>query len=325
MNHFFDTDLAKQYGVEEAIVIANFQYWIRHNAANGTNIRDGRVWTYNSYKAMIKLFPYWSEKQIRRIMTSLVNAGILMTANFNTDGFDKTMWYAFVEQDKFIPERYVSMCPNGQRQSKSTSAQMGTSSAQMGTPIPYNKQQIVNEQKKNKEEGELFFASSEAPSEVVVEVVSVEADAAQKKAPVAQPPAEVIGYKEAMKVYNDWHLGHVGTTPLIDGAQGKAMKGIIAYLRSQIKAKGATDMEDALQVKEAIAKSLELILLAMSTGRVESFLANQVKLTQIHSNITNIINQIKNGTGKQNRATDTTGASHIEDIRSKFASRNKGQ
>lgn len=43
--HSFNTDLAKKYGIEEAIFIHNFQFWINHNIANNEKNYDGRTWT----------------------------------------------------------------------------------------------------------------------------------------------------------------------------------------------------------------------------------------------------------------------------------------
>ena len=94
MNYNFDIDFAIKYGVNESIMINNFVYWIKKNKANNTNFNDGTWWTYNSARAFRELFPFWSEKQIRTILKSLEDKGILISGNYNQVAYDRTKWYA---------------------------------------------------------------------------------------------------------------------------------------------------------------------------------------------------------------------------------------
>lgn len=100
MTYQFDTDIAEKYGVDEAIVIYNFDFWIRKNEANGKHFHDGRCWTYNSIDALVKLFPFWSARQLRRILKSLEDKGVIITGNYNASAYDRTTWYAFA--DSFV-------------------------------------------------------------------------------------------------------------------------------------------------------------------------------------------------------------------------------
>lgn len=95
MVYQFDTDIAATFGVEEAIMIYNFAFWIRKNEANGRHFYDGRYWTYNSVEALTQLFPFWSARQIRRILKSLEDKGVIVTGNYNQSAYDRTTWYAF--------------------------------------------------------------------------------------------------------------------------------------------------------------------------------------------------------------------------------------
>jgi hypothetical protein len=92
--HCFNIELAKKYGVEEAILFNHIYFWIEKNKANKKHFYDGNYWTYNSVRAFSDLFPYWSAKQIDRILKSLINQNVLLTGNFNKVGYDKTKWYA---------------------------------------------------------------------------------------------------------------------------------------------------------------------------------------------------------------------------------------
>ena len=102
MNYTFDINLAQKYGVNAAIVIANFQFWISKNKANNRHFYDGRYWTYNSVKAFEDIFPFWTGRQIRKILDDLVNLGILIKGNYNKITYDRTLWYAFKDEDLFL-------------------------------------------------------------------------------------------------------------------------------------------------------------------------------------------------------------------------------
>lgn len=97
-SHFFDVSVAERYGVDAAILIEHFRFWIDKNRANEKHFYNGRFWTYNSVKAFSKLFPYWSAQQIRRILERLESSGVIVSGNFNASPWDKTKWYAFGDQ-----------------------------------------------------------------------------------------------------------------------------------------------------------------------------------------------------------------------------------
>lgn len=100
--HGFDTGYAMAYGAEEAIVLHHFQYLIRANAVSGHNFREGRYWTYDTVDDIRRHFPYWSLKQIRRILNSLVDQGVIIKNTYNKHWTDRTTWYAFQDEDKFV-------------------------------------------------------------------------------------------------------------------------------------------------------------------------------------------------------------------------------
>ena len=60
MQHSFDVEIAKEYGVLEAILLNNLWFWVEKNRANNVNYYDGYYWTFNSTKAFNELFPYAS-------------------------------------------------------------------------------------------------------------------------------------------------------------------------------------------------------------------------------------------------------------------------
>ena len=102
MQHSFNVELAKEYGILEAILLNHLWFWIKKNKANNTNYFDGSYWTFNSTKAFSELFPYASERQIKYALKHLREEEIIKVGNYNKDTRDRTLWYAFTEKGKAI-------------------------------------------------------------------------------------------------------------------------------------------------------------------------------------------------------------------------------
>lgn len=98
MEHSFNVDVAKEYGVHSAILLNNIAFWCLKNKANGTNEHDGHFWTYNSKKAFSELFPYMTARQIDYALKRLIDEGILITGNYNANAYDRTLWYAVTKK-----------------------------------------------------------------------------------------------------------------------------------------------------------------------------------------------------------------------------------
>ena len=97
MEHHFNTSLAQEYGIEEAILINNLFYWIHKNACNNKHCHEERFWTYNTTKAFAALFPYMNETKIFRSLKHLEECGFIIKGNFNEMKMDRTCWYAFTD------------------------------------------------------------------------------------------------------------------------------------------------------------------------------------------------------------------------------------
>ena len=102
VEYHFKVDDAIEFGVNEAILIYNFRFWIMKNKANGRHFYEGRTWTYNNHKSLRELFPFWSEPQIKRLLESLVKKIVIIKGNFNKNPYDKTTWYAFHDEEKIF-------------------------------------------------------------------------------------------------------------------------------------------------------------------------------------------------------------------------------
>ncbi len=98
MSYSFLLEDAIEYGLEEAIILYNFYFWIEKNKANRKHFHDERTWTYNSQRALQELFPFWSRQNIRRIIKSLKEKQLIRTGNYNNIPYDKTTWYALEDE-----------------------------------------------------------------------------------------------------------------------------------------------------------------------------------------------------------------------------------
>ncbi len=129
--------VAARYGLEEAIFLDSIMFWWRANRADNRNYHDGRWWTYNSVAAYEAVFPWWSGKQIRRIIDRCREKGALLDGDFNEDRRDRTAWYTPSDDllelyGEAIPEVGKCICPNGQMQMPN----QANASAQTGEPLP---------------------------------------------------------------------------------------------------------------------------------------------------------------------------------------------
>jgi hypothetical protein len=81
--------LAVKYGLNEAIVIQQIQYWSRKLDISD----DGFAWVYNTIPEWKKQFPFWSERTIFSILKSLREAGILIAEKRSKSPWDHTLYY----------------------------------------------------------------------------------------------------------------------------------------------------------------------------------------------------------------------------------------
>ena len=105
--------LAKKIGLNQAIVIQQFHYWL----VSSKHTIDGKKWIYNSYKDWELQFIFWSGKTVERTIRSLEDLGFLQSANHNRSKQDKTKWYTInYEKLAQLDESYKDNVPSSARQ-----------------------------------------------------------------------------------------------------------------------------------------------------------------------------------------------------------------
>lgn len=139
LHHTFDADLAVELkSIDLAVLVHHFQFWIRFNVDTQVNLHDGRTWTFQTLKDISAHFPYWTPRQVEKLIIKLVAAGILIKGNYNKSPYDRTVWYAFKDEERFSIRRNRQMpdvppiSPNGEIEN----TEKGNQFPQTVTPIP---------------------------------------------------------------------------------------------------------------------------------------------------------------------------------------------
>ena len=185
MQHHFNTEIAKEYGILEAILLEHFYFWISKNIANNKHFYEGNYWTYNSIKAFSTLFDYVSEKQIKYAINKLITNELIITGNFNQDSMDRTLWYALTEKGMNLFQNCQMHLTN-----------LSNANDEIVKPIPYNKQSYNknNNINNNIKEKENIIKEKERPifkqKEVKFEIVEKE---------------EPITITDEEQIFNHWN------------------------------------------------------------------------------------------------------------------------
>ncbi len=97
MQYQFDVTIAERYSLEEAVFLHRIYHWVKHNEANEQNCYEGKYWTHDSVSALAKIFPFWTPRQIQRIVNKCKEDGLLLTRHLSDDPRDRTLWYTVTE------------------------------------------------------------------------------------------------------------------------------------------------------------------------------------------------------------------------------------
>ena len=81
--------LATKIGLNEAMFLQQLHYWIDRSKHE----MEGHRWIYNTIEEWCSQFPFWSRRTIIRIISGLERQRLILTANYNRKGFDRTKWY----------------------------------------------------------------------------------------------------------------------------------------------------------------------------------------------------------------------------------------
>lgn len=112
--HYFNTMVAKEVGLNAAVIFENLSYWIKQNAKNGRNFKDNKYWTYTTQSDLASQFDYLSVKQVRTAIGKLTEHGYIEVGIYNKMKIDKTHWYTLTEKGASVSNEGESERPKGQ-------------------------------------------------------------------------------------------------------------------------------------------------------------------------------------------------------------------
>jgi len=95
---FVNEVLVKRFGLNEALVIQNFAFWINLNKEKNRNVKEGRVWTFQTLNEISEKIKILSVDKIRYSLNKLIQQGVIVKGNFNKTKYDRTIWYAFEDE-----------------------------------------------------------------------------------------------------------------------------------------------------------------------------------------------------------------------------------
>jgi hypothetical protein len=82
--------LAVVIGLNEAIVLQQFHYWL----SESNHFHEGQRWIYNTLSEWQAQFPFWKERTLRRTIKSLATQRLIRIEQFNKRRCDRTNWYS---------------------------------------------------------------------------------------------------------------------------------------------------------------------------------------------------------------------------------------
>lgn len=123
-NHSFNVGIAIDYSPTMALWLGHLAFWSEKNLANNKHIHDGLVWCYDTLEALRDYFPYFTKRQIERLINNSVELGLVKKGNYNQTQYDRTCWYALTPKalfyfphlcnEKYMKRLYNSISPNGE-------------------------------------------------------------------------------------------------------------------------------------------------------------------------------------------------------------------
>lgn len=108
----YNIELAIKYGRDEATFINCLSFWLRVNESKHHNYKDGRYWVFNTYEEWLEQLPEFSRDELKRVLKSLRDNGVIDTGRFNSNPYDRTLWYTFSAKFEKLTDRAI--LPDGQ-------------------------------------------------------------------------------------------------------------------------------------------------------------------------------------------------------------------
>lgn len=98
MEHRFCVEIAEEYGIPSAIILQQIAEIIQENERNGVPKVDGKTWACQSSYELARKLPYFTDRNIRRTLASMVEAGLLQKRDPSDNSMDHSIMYTFTDK-----------------------------------------------------------------------------------------------------------------------------------------------------------------------------------------------------------------------------------
>ena len=194
--------LACRIGLNEAIVLQQICYWLE-DTTSGVD-HDGRRWVYNTIDEWTEQFPFWSEKTVKRALSSLRGMGLIYVEQLKKTQHDRTNFYAINHASPLLSDG-----------DNLTPSKRAIRPARKGQSVPMDKVNL------NPSTGSTWAALTENTTEITTE--STTGNSCQV---AAQPDRDVEMTDNAKKV-----LAHLN---MITGAKFQVSKSSLENIRARL-------------------------------------------------------------------------------------------
>lgn len=107
-HHTFSVADAVEFGVNKAILLHNFRFWLGVNQRNQECQRDGATWTFLTADRIASAHGYMSRRSVARWLSELCDQGKIIRHQFGKIG-NQTYWYTMPDymskKSKYYPKK----------------------------------------------------------------------------------------------------------------------------------------------------------------------------------------------------------------------------
>lgn len=90
-------EIAIDYGVNESIFVSYVFFWIKDNEKAQINFKEGRTWICDSLPNLSEKLPWWTTRQIERIIASCVSKNLILQGRHSDQKMDRTNWHTLTD------------------------------------------------------------------------------------------------------------------------------------------------------------------------------------------------------------------------------------
>lgn len=218
--------MAAHFGLYEAIIL-QFLFWVKNEECAGRVLEDGHRYCYNTYADWHKIYPFISERTLRRTFGEMESKGLICSTQLS--GYDRTKFYriseAIVAQDS---KGFFDELPSNHNLQEENDnlpcGQLGLNDAAKlaGCTNVHRSHESFLELKNSSPDLDVLVLSSEP-----VEKVEIQHSAPKKR---GRPPKPADPrHRQFIEAFSEAHLERTGEKYFVSGHDGSALKRLLSH------------------------------------------------------------------------------------------------